>query len=118
MTAKTRAIPSLHRDSFLAKVPGPCPDAASGNTTSPYCRAVMLKQLVPRQLIYRDKIPKHNSPNCNWPFNLDNFVIDDRRYTSDIFITYQVLDTVTYPATEIVTESLSADDQTAVVFAT
>ena len=41
-TAKTRAIPSLHRDSFLAKVPGPCPDAASGNTTSPYCRAVRL----------------------------------------------------------------------------
>jgi hypothetical protein len=24
-TAKTRAVPSLHRDSFLAKVPGPCP---------------------------------------------------------------------------------------------
>jgi len=23
-----------------AKVPGPSPDAASGNTTSPYCRAV------------------------------------------------------------------------------
>ena len=22
-------------------VPGPCPDAASGNTTSPYCRAVI-----------------------------------------------------------------------------
>jgi hypothetical protein len=39
-TAKTRAIPSLHRDSFLAKVPGPCPVLASGNTTSPYCRAV------------------------------------------------------------------------------
>jgi len=40
MTAKTRAIPSLHRDSKLAKVYGHCPDAASGNTTSPYCRAV------------------------------------------------------------------------------
>ena len=37
---KKCAIPSLHHDSFLAKVPGPCPDAASGNTTSPYCRAV------------------------------------------------------------------------------
>jgi hypothetical protein len=24
-TAKTRAVPSLHRDSFLAKVPRPCP---------------------------------------------------------------------------------------------
>ena len=23
-TAKTHAVPSLHRDSFLAKVPGPC----------------------------------------------------------------------------------------------
>jgi len=39
-TAKTRAIPSLHRDSFLALpstrdgVPGQLPDAASGNTPS------------------------------------------------------------------------------------
>jgi len=40
MTAKTRAIPSLHRDSFPAKVPRPCPVLTSGNTTSPYCRAV------------------------------------------------------------------------------
>ena len=39
-TAKTRAIPSLHRDSFLAKVPGLCPVLASGNATSLYCRAV------------------------------------------------------------------------------
>jgi hypothetical protein len=31
MTAKTRAIPSSHRDNLLAKVPGPCPDATSGN---------------------------------------------------------------------------------------
>jgi len=30
-TAKTRAIPSLHRDNQLAKVTGFCPDAASGN---------------------------------------------------------------------------------------
>ena len=29
-TAKTRAIPSLHRDSFIAKVPGLCPLLASG----------------------------------------------------------------------------------------
>ena len=40
MTAKTRAIPSLHRDYFLAKVPGRWPMLASGNTTSLYCRAV------------------------------------------------------------------------------
>jgi hypothetical protein len=40
-TAKTRAIPSLHRDSFLAKVPGLCPVLLSGNTTSLYCRAVI-----------------------------------------------------------------------------
>jgi len=39
-TAKTHAIPSLHRDNFPAKVPGPCPVLASGNTTSLYCRAV------------------------------------------------------------------------------
>jgi hypothetical protein len=44
MTAKTRAIPSLHRDSFLAPLARgtrTLPGAASGNTTSPYCRAVM-----------------------------------------------------------------------------
>jgi hypothetical protein len=35
---KKYAIPSLHRDSFEAKVPGFCPDAASSNTTSLYCR--------------------------------------------------------------------------------
>jgi hypothetical protein len=41
-TAKTRAIPSWHRDNFLAKVPGRCPVLASGNTTSLYCRAVIV----------------------------------------------------------------------------
>jgi hypothetical protein len=40
-TAKTRAIPSLHRDNFSAKEPGLCPVLASGNTTSLYCRAVI-----------------------------------------------------------------------------
>jgi len=43
MTCKNHAIPSLHRDSFLAKVPGPCPDATSGNATSLYCRAVSIQ---------------------------------------------------------------------------
>jgi hypothetical protein len=37
---KKCAIPSLHRDNFSAKEPGPCPVLASGNTTSLYCRAV------------------------------------------------------------------------------
>ena len=46
-TAKTRAIPSLHRDNFLAKVPGPYPVLASGNTTSLYCRAVRLSKNLP-----------------------------------------------------------------------
>jgi len=48
-TAKSGAIPFLHRDPPAggAKVPGPdsyrdCPDAASGNTTSPYCQAVIV----------------------------------------------------------------------------
>jgi len=39
-TAKTRAIASLHRDHFLAKVPGCCQDASSANATSLYCRAI------------------------------------------------------------------------------
>jgi hypothetical protein len=47
MTAKTRAIPSLHREKFLAKEPGQVIGAASGNTTSPYCRAVSA-QMAPR----------------------------------------------------------------------
>ena len=45
---KKHAIPVLHRDSYLPKVPGHCPDAAPGNTTSLYCRAVIGKLLVPR----------------------------------------------------------------------
>ncbi len=43
MTCKKCAIPSLHRDSLPAKVPGPCPVLVSGNTTSPYCRAVSIQ---------------------------------------------------------------------------
>ena len=38
--SKNRAMASLHRDSFLAKESGPCPDATSANTNAPYCRAV------------------------------------------------------------------------------
>jgi hypothetical protein len=41
MTAKTRAIPSLHRENFKAKEPGQVTGASLGNTTSPYCRAVI-----------------------------------------------------------------------------
>jgi hypothetical protein len=44
MTAKTRAIPSLHRDRFVTKVPGPCPVLSSGNAYLLYCRAVSLKK--------------------------------------------------------------------------
>ena len=39
---KKRAILSLHRDSFLAKVPGPCPVLSSSNTYLLYCRAVIV----------------------------------------------------------------------------
>jgi len=53
MTAKTRAIPALHRENFKAKVPRQGTGATSGNTTSPYCRAVMLK----RQHITRERQP-------------------------------------------------------------
>jgi hypothetical protein len=45
MMAKTLAVPSLHRDNFSAKEPGPCPVHASGNATSLYCRAVMVNSL-------------------------------------------------------------------------
>jgi hypothetical protein len=59
--AKNNAIPVLHRDYTPAKVPGPCPDAAPGNTTSPYCRAVICKVLCTRQLDRLDKHAKYNS---------------------------------------------------------
>src|SRR4030066_1954547 len=48
MTCKKRAIPSLHRDSLMAKVRGLYPDAASGNATSLYCRAVIANESLPR----------------------------------------------------------------------
>jgi SAM-dependent methyltransferase len=38
----------LRRDSFVAKVPGSCPVLTSGNTTSPYCRAVIGKLTHPQ----------------------------------------------------------------------
>jgi hypothetical protein len=43
MTAKSAPYPPCTVTAFWPRVlgvPGPCPDAASGNTTSPYCRAV------------------------------------------------------------------------------
>jgi hypothetical protein len=58
LTAKTRAIPSLHRDNFLAKVPGPCPVLSSGNTTSLYCRAVRWHSRLSPQ---KTMCPKENS---------------------------------------------------------
>ena len=80
MTAKTCAIPSLHRDSFLAKVPGPCPDAASGNTTSPYCRAVMFKRASHlltgfhkyQVIIHCDKYRLNITPRIEFDINRDN----------------------------------------------
>jgi hypothetical protein len=54
-TAKTRAIPSLHRDNLSAKVPGLCPVLASGNTTSLYCRAVIGKLLTMTVPAWRQK---------------------------------------------------------------
>jgi len=52
MTAKSTPYLSCHRDSYLPKVPGLLRSAqdgrmaASGNTTSLYCRAVMGKPMV------------------------------------------------------------------------
>ena len=44
---KKHAIPGLHRDSYLPKVPRHCPVTAPGNTTSLYCRAVRLSKNLP-----------------------------------------------------------------------
>jgi hypothetical protein len=40
LDSKNHPVPSLRCDSFMSKVPGICPDVASGNTTSLYCLAV------------------------------------------------------------------------------
>jgi hypothetical protein len=45
MTAKSTPFLSCHRDNFSAKETGYCPVLASGNTTSLYCRAVMVNIL-------------------------------------------------------------------------
>ena len=52
MSAKTRAITSLHRDSFLPKVSGFCPVLASVNAYLLYCRP--LGAMGPRGVIYLD----------------------------------------------------------------
>ena len=57
---KNCAIPSLRRDSLLAKVPGPCPALTSGNTNALYCRAVMV-----------------NDPLCA----IENFKVTNHRYS-------------------------------------
>jgi hypothetical protein len=46
LDGKKCAIPSLHRDRLPAKVPGHCSALSSGNTTSLYCRAVMVNSMV------------------------------------------------------------------------
>jgi len=62
LDGKKCAIPSLHRDSFAAKVPGSCPDAAAGNATSLYCRAVMFKPIkTTRRENAGSQRAKHNS---------------------------------------------------------
>jgi len=68
---KNHAIPSLHRDSFLAKVSGSCPDAASGNTTSPYCRAVICKVFKPWQIDrhFRNTIITMKKLSISWNRN-------------------------------------------------
>jgi hypothetical protein len=73
-TAKTRAIPSLHRDSFLAKVPGPCPVLSSGNTTSLYCRAVSSNNL---DISVIENVTYRLAPtlDCIWQFTVLFFKI-------------------------------------------
>jgi hypothetical protein len=47
----------------------------------------------------------------------DNFAVDEQHNVSDFVTTYQIIDIVINPATEIVTKCLPIDDQTVVVFA-
>jgi hypothetical protein len=67
MTAKTRAIPALHREKDLAKVPGQVNGASLGNTTSPYCRAVSIHASCDSigNLLKRDKYILSISTNAN-----------------------------------------------------
>jgi hypothetical protein len=59
LDGKKCAIPSLHRNSFSAKVSGLCPVLASGNTTSPYCRAVRANSGVSEPYRYRASSLRH-----------------------------------------------------------
>jgi hypothetical protein len=95
MTAKTHAIPSLHRDCFLPKVPGLCPDAASGNTTSLYCRAVMVNENIfctlyslktltiteKAKLLYRDNANPYNEIHYLDKFLLTRQLSKDRCFS-------------------------------------
>ena len=56
LIAKTRAIPSLHRDNFLRKVSGYCPVAASGNAYSLNRRAVSGNAFYVRMLANSDSL--------------------------------------------------------------
>jgi len=79
MTAKTRAIPSLHRDSFLPKVSGLCPDAASGNTTSLYCRPLCLSVNDLQDSFFLDNDRLSITLQTIFIFDfLDQFVIDEK----------------------------------------
>jgi hypothetical protein len=51
MTAKTRAIPSLHRDHFLSEVSGSC--RCSRRVTQPPFIAGPLAQMQPNSLTYK-----------------------------------------------------------------
>jgi len=54
-TAKSAPYPPCTVTTFWPRwrgVPGPCPDASSGNTTSPYCRAVSGNNLAVKYLCY------------------------------------------------------------------
>jgi hypothetical protein len=57
MTAKTRAIPSLHRDYFLAEVSGPC--RCSRRVTQPPFIAgpLVLMQKIIKQLEHDNLLP-------------------------------------------------------------
>ena len=79
--AKSTPYPPCTGTVWLAKAKGFWPVLASGNTTSLYCRAVMLKpQLVTRQLRLDRKGLSITPQNRNNVINLDIFIFDDNPF--------------------------------------
>jgi hypothetical protein len=84
LTAKTHAIPSLHRDSFAAKVPGLCPVLASGNVpprqAGSIAKTAHWAVSIRSAPLYCPAVMWHSSPKRQDFSALDNFSLTSKFY--------------------------------------